>query len=70
MPVEIYDINEFIEIAKRASECRIKRREDCVKVKLRTKKYLYTIKIKPEQLDEVLSRIKSVKPDIQIVDLS
>ena len=65
MPQEIKynDINEAIEvakeIAKRASECRIKVNKKNVKLKLRTKKKLYTIVLTPEKLG--LSSIEEVK---------
>lgn len=61
MPIEIFDENEFLEIAKRAHECRVKRGDEIVKLKLRTKKRLYTIKLPPEKADELLSKIECPK---------
>ncbi|MHA1712811.1 MAG: hypothetical protein ACTSW4_02025, partial [Candidatus Ranarchaeia archaeon] len=57
MPVEIYDPEEFIELSKKSLECRIIRKGDVVKLKLRGKKYLYTLKTKPKDVEKILSRI-------------
>ncbi len=69
MPKEVYDKNEFIKIATRASEIRIKKNDDVVKVKARTKTYLYTIKVKPEEVDDLINKIKQVRADIKIVNI-
>lgn len=60
MPVEIYDKNKFIEISSRAEVCRVvkKEKENIAKVKARTKRYLYTIKIPINELDEFLKQLK------------
>jgi len=58
MPIEIYDKEEFRKIAERAIECRVKRLKDVVKIKARTKRYLYTIKVKPEEADEFIKTLK------------
>lgn len=60
MPIEIKDVEEFIRISERASECRVVRKpkENIAKVKARTKRYLYTIKVSVDQLDEFLKRLK------------
>jgi len=58
MPKEIFDKNEFIKLSEKAIECRVKREKDYVKLKLRLKRYLYTIKVKPEEADELLKQIK------------
>jgi large subunit ribosomal protein L38e len=58
MPAEVSDIEEFVRISERAEECRVKRREDIVKLKLRTPRKLYTIKLGAEQAADVLKRVK------------
>ncbi len=58
MPEEVKDVEKFIELSKRALACRIKRGKEFVKLKLRTKRKLYTIKLPPEKAEEVLSRIE------------
>lgn len=63
MPIEVYDKEEFIKIAERAEECRVvvNEKKKVAKVKARTKRYLYTIKVKPEELDEFLKQLKCGK---------
>ncbi len=60
MPVEIFDKEEFKRIAKIAEECRVKKlnKEGIAKVKARTKKYLYTIKVKIDELDVFLKELE------------
>jgi hypothetical protein len=57
LPTEIFDVDEFVELSERAEECRIRRREDIVKLKLRLPKRLYTLKTSPEEAEEILPRI-------------
>ena len=63
MPIEISDRNEFIKISSRASECRVVKDEKkgLAKVKARTKRYLYTIKIPLNELNEFLKSLKCGK---------
>ena len=58
MPAQISDVDEFVRISERAEECRVKRLEDVVKLKLRTPGKLYTIKLNAEQAAEVIKRVK------------
>jgi len=58
MPVEISNVEEFVRISERAQECRVKRLEDVVKLKLRTPSKLYTIKLDTERAAEVLRQVK------------
>ncbi|RLE56688.1 MAG: 50S ribosomal protein L38e [Thermoprotei archaeon] len=64
MPKEIFNIDEFIRLAQYARECRVKRLEDegIVKLKLRLKRYLYTIKLDPKTAEEILKKIKDKCP--------
>ncbi|MGB9023657.1 MAG: 50S ribosomal protein L38e [Candidatus Bathyarchaeia archaeon] len=52
------DVEEFIRISERADECRVKRLEDIVKLKLRTASKLYTIKLNADKAAEVLKQLK------------
>ncbi len=63
MPIEVYDKEEFIKITERAEECRVvvNEKRNIAKVKARTKRYLYTIKVKPEELDDFLKQLKCGK---------
>jgi len=58
MPAQISDVDEFVRISERAEECRVKRLEDVVKLKLRTPSRLYTMKLNAEEAAEVLKRLK------------
>ncbi len=64
MPQEIFDPEQFLEIAARASEVRVRRQEDTVKLKLRTKSKLYTYKTSPEEANVILQRLS-----IPVVDV-
>ena len=58
MPVEIFDVDEFIQIAERAEYCNIKRLEREVKLKLRTKKKLFTLKVNPTKAEEIVKKLR------------
>lgn len=57
MPREIIDEEKFIELAEFAVHCRVKRLKDVVKLKLRTKKILYTYKTDPATAERILRNI-------------
>jgi len=63
MPVEVKDFERFKEITRRALECRVKkaRKGDIVKIKARTKRYLYTYKVKKDKLNDVLGKLECRK---------
>ena len=54
MPKEIFDEEKFLELAEFAIHCRVKRVKDEVKLKLRTKKVLYTYKTDPTTADRIV----------------
>jgi hypothetical protein len=58
LPSEISNTDEFVRLSERASECRVKRLKDIVKLKLRTSKRLYTINLDPDKAAEVLKLVK------------
>ncbi|HXX73030.1 MAG TPA: hypothetical protein VEI80_04985 [Candidatus Acidoferrales bacterium] len=58
MPAEVANEEEFLKISARASECRVKRLKDVVKLKLSTPGSLYTIKVDPEKAAEMLKQIR------------
>ena len=57
MPREIFDEKKFLEFAEHAYHCRVKRTGDTVKLKLRTKKILYTYKTDPSSAEILLRQI-------------
>ncbi len=58
MPKTITDVDRFIEMSENASECRVKRGGDKVKLKLRTAKYLYTLILAPQEAEAVIQKVK------------
>lgn len=58
MPSELTDTEEFVKISERATECRVKRLKDIVKLKLRTPKQLYTLRVDPNKAAELLKLIR------------
>jgi len=58
MPTEVNDSEEFLRLSERATECRVKRLQDIVRLKLRTSKQLYTIKVDPQKAAEMLKQIR------------
>jgi hypothetical protein len=57
LPMEIFDPEEFLVLAEKASECRVKRLGDVLKLKLRTRRQLYTIKLETAEGEELLKKI-------------
>ncbi|MFX0106878.1 MAG: 50S ribosomal protein L38e [Candidatus Hodarchaeota archaeon] len=58
MPKQITDVEKFLDMTEDAEECRVKRGSDHVKLKLRTKRYLYTITLEPQEAETVLQQVK------------
>jgi len=58
MPEEVFDVDRFLQIAERAEYCAVKRLKDVVKLKLRTSRRLYTIKVDPAKAEEILRRLE------------
>ena len=63
MPAEIFDADEFLTLAEKATECRVKRLGDTMKLKLRTSSRLYTIKLDKSKGEEILGKIKCTKTE-------
>lgn len=64
MPQEIFDAEKFLEIAERSRECRIKRLGEVVKLKLRTSRRLYTIKLPRREAEALLNKIRCEKVEV------
>jgi ferritin-like protein len=58
MPTEIFDIDKFVEISERAEYCAVKRLKDVVKLKLRTPRMLYTLKVDSAKAEEVIRKLR------------
>ena len=58
MPEEVFDVDKFIEISERAEYCNIKRLKRMVKLKLRTPRKLFTLKVDPTKAEEVVKKLR------------
>lgn len=65
MPKEIHQLEEIDEIIPRTIEVRVKKHKDFVKVKFRTKSYLYTIKLSEKEANVLLDKIKELNIPIK-----
>jgi len=57
LPREIFDADKFLELSEFAVHCRVKRVKERVKLKLRTKKILYTYITDPATAERLLRNI-------------
>jgi hypothetical protein len=58
MPSEVFDAEKFAEISGRSEYCLVKRLKDVVKLKLRTSKKLYTLKVEPARAEEIIKKLQ------------
>jgi len=58
MPEEIFDVDKFVQASDRAEYCAIKRLKKAVKLKMRTPKKLYTIKVEPTKAEEIIKKLR------------
>jgi ferritin-like protein len=58
VPSEISDPERFVEISGNAEYCAVKRLQGVVKLKLRTPKRLYTLKVEPLKAEEVIKKLQ------------
>jgi len=56
-PTEITDVEKFVALSARAKYCYVQRLKDTVKLKLRTSSQLYTLKIEPLRVDEIIKKL-------------
>ena len=58
MPTEISDVEKFVALSAKADHCSVKRLKETVKLKLRTSRQLYTLKVEPIKADEIIKKLK------------
>jgi len=58
MPSEISDPEKFVTISESADYCSVKRLKDVVKLKLRTSRKLYTLKVEPMKAEEIIKKLQ------------
>ena len=68
MPKEIADIEKIDEIIPKTIEVRVKKVKDIVKVKFRTKRYLYTIKLTDKEAEALINELKKLDKKIIYFD--
>ncbi len=64
MPRQIFNKDELLRLAHNAKECRIVRRGDKVKIKLRKSRYLYTYVTNTSEADALLKQINVNKVEL------
>ena len=64
MPVEIFDVEKFVEMSAKAKYCSVKRLKGKVKLKLRTPNKLYTIKVEPLYAEETIKKLKCESQEV------
>ncbi len=69
MPVEVKNKEDFMNVASRAIEIRVKRGREYAKVKARTKKYLYTLKVALNELESLVNELRKAYPDVPINEI-
>jgi hypothetical protein len=57
LPSEIFDEESFIKLSESARECRVRRAGDSVKLKLRTPRKLYTMKVASSKAEDIIKRL-------------
>ncbi len=65
MPIQVQTEEEFKELLSKATEVRMKRSKNKVKMKARTGNYLYTYVCEPKEADILWREIKINKIEIQ-----
>jgi ferritin-like protein len=58
MPSEIFDQDRFVEVSERAEYCAVKRLKDVVKLKLRTARRLFTLRVEPVKAEELIKKLQ------------
>jgi hypothetical protein len=58
MPTEITDVDKFVSMSAKAKYCSVQRLKDSVKLKLRTPRQLYTLKIEPLRVEEIIKKLQ------------
>jgi len=58
VPSEIIDVDKFVAMSAKAKYCSVQRLKDAVKLKLRTPRQLYTLKIEPLRADEIIKKLQ------------
>jgi len=58
MPSEITDVDKFVALSAHAQFCAVKRLKEVVKLKIRTSKRLFTLKVQPLKAEEIIKKLQ------------
>jgi len=58
VPEEVFDVDRFVQLSERAEYCSVKRLRREVKLKLRTPRRLYTLKVDPAEAEGVVKKLR------------
>jgi len=58
VPQEIFDVDKFIQLSGQAEYCAVKRVKNAVKLKIRTPKKLFTLKVDPGTAEGVVKKLQ------------
>jgi len=58
VPEEIRDVDKFVQLSEHAEYCDVKRLKDKVKLKLRTPRKLFTLKVEPADAEGVVKKLR------------
>lgn len=58
MPEEIQDVEKFVQLSEHAEYCSVKRLKGKVKLKLRTPRKLFTLKVEPADAEGVVKKLR------------
>jgi len=58
VPQEIFDVDKFIQLSEQAEYCTVKRVKKAVKLKIRTPKKLFTLKVDPGTAEGIVKKLR------------
>jgi len=58
MPQELFDSEKFVELSNIAEYCTLKRLDKIVKMKLRTPRTLFTLKLLTTNAEEIIKKLR------------
>lgn len=58
MPEEVHNTDRFIKLSEHAEYCAVKRLREVVKLKLRTPRKLFTLKVNPTEAEGIIKKLR------------
>ncbi|RLE89732.1 MAG: hypothetical protein DRJ49_02120 [Thermoprotei archaeon] len=69
MPTEIFDESRLLELAKIAMRCKVVKYTDVVKIKVKTRRRLYTMKVEPRKAHGLLEKLKKACKEVVEIEV-